>query len=342
MYDISNKILKVPVSERFGLVVLYLLGCSLSYGSRIGGSLLYMKRKITNRLGLPAPIVKAVTNDPYDAGDSDFTITGLLKPPRMVQLSKYAEVVTDAGDRLYSLQGQIMHHILERAGKELAAEGYIVEKRFYTTYVVDGKIYRVSVQIDLFDPAKGILQDYKYTSVGAAKKGLKEDHRFQLNFQAEVLRRNGFQVDLAEVVLLLRDWSAERTYEGYPESPCIKQVVKLMSKEEVDAWVVERIVAHEAAKVSLPLCTDEERWSRPTFAVMKTPTAVRATRVFDNRTDADDFIAAKGGTVVERPGRSIRCMRYCDAKSVCEQAKAILGDEESTPEVGEDGMMKVS
>lgn len=300
-----------------------------------------MKKKITNRLGLPKPIVEAVCNDSYYPGTSDYTITGLLRPPRMAQLENDSEVIEDAADNLYAMQGQVIHYILQRAGEALTEQGYIVEKRFYGTFSIPGKTLSVSAQVDLFDPATGILSDYKYTSVGAAGHGLKEDHRLQLNFQAEVLRRAGFSVKAAEVVLLLRDWSAERTYEGYPKSPSLKQTVQLMPSSEITAWVNERLIAHEAAKIKLPLCSDEERWNRPTFAIMKEG-GKKATKVFDSELEAKKFMQEKslgvGYSLVKRPGEDVRCLRYCPARFICTQAK----QNAPTPVLDEDGFTKVS
>jgi hypothetical protein len=299
-----------------------------------------MRVRLTNRLGLPEPIVEAVANDPYSSGDSDYTATSLLQPPKAAALLKQYQPTEDAADRLYALQGQIIHLLLERAGKALACQGYVVEKRFKTTYAVGGRIFRVSAQVDLFDPVKAVISDYKYTSVGSLKYGLKEDHRLQLNLQAELIRREGFKVDSAEVVLLLRDWSAERDYEGYPKEPVVKVKVPLMSSEEINAWVVERIKAHEAAKVTLPLCTASERWSRPTFAVMKDASDKKAVRVFDTRSEAESYIAAKGSpfVIVERPGKSIRCLRYCPVRDICSQAKEFR----PTIEVDGDGLIKIT
>lgn len=301
-----------------------------------------MKVRLTNKLRLPEPILEAISNDPYDSGDSDYTATSLIEPPRITELSKTAETVEDAADRIFSLQGQVMHLILERAGKSLAEQGFVVEKRFKTTYRVGSGIYRVSAQVDLFDPATATISDYKYTSVGSVKHGLKEEHRLQLNIQAELIRRQGFKVDRLEVVLLLRDWSQERDYPGYPESPVVKFNVPLMASEQVNDYITERIVLHEVAKKELPQCTDEERWARPTFAVMKEG-AKRATRVFDSLLEAKKFEKENEGlTTVERPGKSIRCLRYCPARFVCEQAKPFREAEVTTPVLDGDGFVKVS
>ena len=280
-----------------------------------------MKRTVTNRLGLPQAIVEAVQNDPYDGEGSDYTITGLLQPPRAAVLSKDAEVVEDAADMLYTLQGQVMHEILERAGDALKAQGFVVERRFFQNYIVDGRSFKTSAKIDIFNPMTGMLSDYKYTSVGSASRGLKEDHRLQLNFQAELLRKAGYTVVGAEVVLLLRDWSAERVYAGYPPSPACKHIVEFMSSQEIDAWAIERIRLHEAAKQSLPLCTKEERWNRTDYVV----TGGRK-RVFKTEREAQEYVASAGDprlAVGERLGDDVRCLRYCPARSVCEHAKSL-------------------
>jgi hypothetical protein len=308
-----------------------------------------MKYKLTNRLNLPGPIVEAVKNDPYTAGDSDYTATSLLQPPRIAALRSKYGVTEDAADRIYTLQGQIMHGILERAGKELAQQGYIVERRFKGTFRIGSRIFKVSAQIDLFDPASATLSDYKYTGVYAANNGLKEEHRLQLNLQAELLRREGFQVEKAEVILFFRDWHASRASEdrSYPQSPVMKQEVPLMTAEEVKGWVIGRIVAHESAKQELPLCTDEERWAtKSKWAVMKEGRK-SALRVFDTKEEAinfmtqDDFYRAPNAPIislVERPGRSIRCLHWCPVRSTCEQGKQYR----PKLEVDEDGFVKVS
>jgi len=158
-----------------------------------------------------------------------------------------------------------------------------------------------------------------------------------------MLRHCSYEVKQAEVVFLLRDWNVKRTGgKDYPQSPTVKQTVPLISSDELTKWVVERIRAHEAAKVQLPRCTDEERWSRPSFAVMKDDKAARAMNggLFDTREEAEAFIAAKASQAIiqERPGLSERCLYWCPARSVCEQAK----EYKPKLEVDKDGFSKVS
>lgn len=295
-----------------------------------------MKLKLTNKLSLPLPILEAIINDDYDPGRSDYTATSLLQPPRMRRLVEMFpdECVEDASELLYRLFGKIIHYILEKAAAAMEAEGYVVEKRFYGSFAYNDRIYVVSAQIDLFDPATGLLSDYKTSSVFAFMKGLKAEHFYQMNLQVELMRREGLAVEQAEIVGIFRDWSGDKADgdKDYPQAPAIKQAVPLILPQEVEAWVVSRLKAHEDAKkaktqAELPLCTDDEMWAKAdqdTFAVTK-PGASRATKLCDSKEEAEAFIASKptAGYVVEaRYGKATRCTRYCAARRVCDQWKA--------------------
>jgi hypothetical protein len=304
-----------------------------------------MKRTVTNKTGLPLPFVIAVENDPYDPNDggqqSDFTITGLLQPARISQMMKTANLVEDAADLLFSLQGQLIHDMLQRAAKDLEPMGWIIEKRFYKTYIVDDKPYVVSAKIDAFDSIEGLLTDYKYSTMAAATHDIKPEHLWQVNFQAELLRSHGFEVRKASVTILMRDWSAMR--HPAPPAPVVMKSVTMLKSEQINAWVVERIRAHVAAQTTLPECTNEEKWSRPTFALMKTKDMKRATKVCDTRAEAEWMVhtSHQGYLIVERPGIPIRCQRYCPVREICpEGLKARVRLHSGS--IDEDGLTKVS
>jgi hypothetical protein len=310
-----------------------------------------MKRIITNKLNLPEAYVFSVQNDPYDPDDggerSDYTITGLLKPPRAAQIERTNTLEVDAADMLALLQGQLIHYMLERAKPELEARGFIIEKRFYKKYSVnmpDGtiRIFNISAKIDVFDPVNGRLSDYKYTSTSSASYGLKEEHRLQVNFQSMLVRNAGFKVVQAETVMLMKDWSPMKLFGSYPTAPTALHPVPFMKDDEIDHYIIERIKAHEAAKVTLPLCSDEEKFNRPSFAVIKGGQA-KAVRVFKSEKEANtfisaiDFISFDKYSIVKRPGTNINCLHYCPARSICEQAKA----DRPAVILDEDGFVKV-
>ncbi len=83
--------------------------------------------RITNRRSLPELIVRAIENDPYSRGDSDVTVTQLVKPPRIVALEKLHadEIEVDASDMVWALFGQTVHIVLERAASRHPAAIYI-------------------------------------------------------------------------------------------------------------------------------------------------------------------------------------------------------------------------
>lgn len=285
----------------------------------------------TNVNNLPEPLVRAVTNDPYRRGErTDFSVTQLLGPPRLRVLRKRHadEIVEDVSDRIYSLLGQSIHSILERAeiGDALA------EERFYMK--IDG--LTISGQLDraVFFKSEGLLQDYKLCSVWADDD--KPEWVQQLNLLALLLKRNHWTVDKAQIVAIYRDWSKARAKResGYPQHQARPIDVPLWSEDETVAFLRRRINLHTQAEWDLPECTPEDRWYRgEQFAVMKEGNK-RATSLHDFRDHAEAEMAklveeaAKKAkrpkfTIEQRPGVNVRCQDYCPVSDYCEQWKSM-------------------
>jgi len=275
--------------------------------------------KLTNKLNLPQPIVKAVRNDSYDSGGCDISVTSLLKPPQLRALElQHADAITeDVSERIWSLVGQCIHGILERA-----EETAIAERRLFIE--VNG--WKIGGQMDRFVAKEGILQDYKVTSVYKVRDGVTEDFAKQLNIYAHILRANGEAVHKLEIVAILRDWSKNmaRREENYPTNQIMVLEVPLIPDAEVLEFIKERVALHQAAaKGTFPVCTAEERWAKPdTYAVKKKDMA-RAVRVCNSQLAAKQVLGEKGaGYSIEfRPGESVRCESYCSVKSFCQQYK---------------------
>ena len=272
--------------------------------------------KITNTSGLPEALVRAVQNDPYSKGDSDFSVTELISPPRQAALkSKFRDqLVEDAEDRLYSLYGQITHLILERANGASA----IAEKRYFGT--IAGA--RVSAQVDTLDLENGILSDWKFTTSYKfkANNDTPKEWVMQLNFQLELLRQNGLDCKALQIIGLLRDYSKleARRDADYPQSPVVTEPIEMWPREKTVKIFSDRVILHRQARVELPLCSEEDRWSRPTkYALMKNGGA-RAVKLYT--TEQEALAAVKPGHFVEtRPGEDIRCDNYCSVSQFCTQ-----------------------
>jgi hypothetical protein len=275
--------------------------------------------KLTNRMNLPQPIVDAVKNDGYSSGDADASVTELLSPPRQAALKRAhaPSLVEDASERIYSLLGQLVHSLLERANKT-----GIAERRLSTT--VEG--WKISGGMDaLYE--HGLLQDYKFVTAYKFKDGkVPEEYEQQLNCYAQILRDNGEKVSALEIVGILRDWSkleAQRDPE-YPQAQVLVLEVPLWPEERAKKFLKERVILHKKARGVLPLCSADERWARPdTWAVMK-PGAMRAERVYASKEEAEAHAAQKKGlTIDHRPGVSTRCQAYCVVSKHCAQYTAI-------------------
>jgi hypothetical protein len=272
----------------------------------------------TNKLDLPQPIVSAVTKDFYSKGDSDVSVTGLLKPPRLAVLERQhkEQITEDVSSRIWSLMGQVIHGILERADTT-----GMVERRL----AMEMEGWKVSGQIDRYET--GTIQDFKVTSCHKLTQGNLDDWSSQLNLYAALLRHHGYAVNKLQVVAILRDWSkleAKRN-PNYPQAQVVNVNIPLWDPDKALAFMRDRVILHQQARVSLPECSAEERWARPdVYAVMKNGKK-RAAKLCATVEEALALACTeKDYYVVRRPGINIRCEEYCALLPFCAQGKGLV------------------
>lgn len=273
---------------------------------------------LTNKLNLPDGLVRAVTNDPYNKGDCDFTATGLLKPARQAALmKKHAdEIEEDVSDRIWSLLGQAAHGIVERANRS-----EMVERRFYAMF----GDYTVGAQIDSLEIEGGVLSDYKVTTMWKAKKDeVDPDFEAQLNIQAEILRQNGYEINQMRIIAILRDWSKPKALQdpNLPQANVAVISIPMWSREKAQSFIKMKIAGFVAAEKELPECSSEERWAdADVYAVVKSKRAIPGGVQYSLEA-AEKICAENPGTRVEfRKGESKRCSMYCAVSKWCEQFK---------------------
>lgn len=292
--------------------------------------------QLTNMHNLPEVLVRAVLNDPYPHGKTgDISVTQLIKPPRIRQLEirHRDEIVEDVSERLWALDGQADHHHLERA----ALPNALAEERLSCEVLG----WRVTGQLDLYEEP-GVLSDYKRTSVWAVIGGVKPEWEAQLNLLAHLVRQAGFPVQRLQIVALLRDWSRSKARQGgnYPQLPAAVVPVPLWSPEQAAGYLESRVDLHQRAERlpddELPLCTDEERWRRPTTYAVMGDWRKTAIRVTEDRDEADRIMEAEAAKVAGsrkrvylevRPGEAVRCREYCRVAPFCNQWQAELAGE---------------
>ena len=288
--------------------------------------------RITNVHHLPLAIVEAVKNDPYPHGQTgDISATSLIAPPQLVALRRQheADLEEDAADRIWSLLGQSIHTILERA--EPSA---LTEQRLFAHCAG----WRISGQADRIvplDPAYETIhiEDYKTTSVWSVIDGVKPEWADQLHVLQWLAAENNYDVRGLSIVALLRDWSRNKAKDGgnYPQAPVITLTVRPRPLGALHDWITSRVERHQMARACLTggippqPCTPEERWERPAVFAVKTPGRKTAVKLYEDRdlaqAHADDL---KGGYVEHRPGEPIRCLHYCPVAAFCPQRQAEL------------------
>jgi len=269
-----------------------------------------------------------VVNDSYSRGSADISVTGLLKPPRIMALeTNYkSSIEEDVSSRIWSLMGQVIHGILERADQT-----GVVEQRLS----IDMEGWTISGQIDRYE--NGLIQDYKVTSVHKLLQGNLDEWTSQLNMYAALLRNHAYQVKELQIVAILRDWSKSeaRRNPEYPQAQVVTIPISLWDSEKALSFMRDRVKLHQQAKNILPECSTEERWARAdVYAVMRTGKK-RAHKLFNSEHEALLFASsAKDLSVVRRPGLSVRCADYCSVLPFCSQGKALI--ENQTKEKGEE------
>lgn len=284
---------------------------------------------LTNIHGLPQALVDAVRNDPYKGG-GDISVTKLIDSPQVRVLRKqYGEaIVEDVTERIWSLLGQAVHTILERANKS-----DIVEERLYVK--VNG--WELSGQFDRMDLSDATLDDYKCTSTYKVMMSDMKDWERQLNVLRWLAIQNGYKVEKLRIIAILRDWrkaEAKRKPE-YPQQAVATIDIPVWPLEETYQYIQSRISLHQAADEGGDVpCTDDERWYEGTkYALMKKGNK-RATKVVENRDELGPEIA-DGFYVEERLGGYKRCQEFCEVAQFCTQYQSSR-TEDSSPlwEVG--------
>lgn len=277
---------------------------------------------ITNNHGAPATLVALARKNYYSKGDSDYSVTELLSPPRVRRLQERHDAVLtkDVSDMLWALLGSALHVVAERA----SAEDHVTEERIVAE--IDG--VKVSGGIDLQEmTSEGvIITDYKFTSAYSVMNEKKEWEE-QLNLYkwlVESVKR--VPVKGLKICALIRDFSRHDRRDNYPDSPIHMVDIPMWDSVTAEAFVRSRLQLHAEAKFAdameepLPPCSAEERWFSETTYAVKREGRKTAVRVFKTIEEAQELAAKEKGYVETRAGEPRRCTgNFCGVAEFCEQ-----------------------
>lgn len=290
--------------------------------------------EITNKMGLPQPLVSVVESD-YEYTDKRYSVTSILKGTReaILQRRHDGEIKTDVSEMIWLILGKGVHYILESA-RETDTQ---LKEEWVSADMPNG--YVLSGIFDLYDDATGTVTDWKTTSVWKVIYDEWDDYRQQTLAYVWILRQMGFaNARRGEVVAILKDHSMTKaaTDLKYPPYPVFSISWDFTDEEieEFGKWAAEKFLEIERCEKlpdeELPLCTEEQRWHKPdTWAVVKRGNK-RASKVCNSEAEAvelADKYSMKDGKPYEvqfRQGEDSKCLKYCSVCQFCEHGKSMM------------------
>ncbi len=278
--------------------------------------------KVTNKFGVPAPLVTLANREYYSKGAAQYSVTELLSSPRIRRLREQydGEMESDVSDMLWSMLGSALHVVMERG----ETEGWTKEERLFAQ--VDGVTISGAIDLQEETPDGIVIIDYKLTSAWAVMQE-KEEWAQQLNIYKWLVETvKGKKVVGLKICAFVRDFSRHDRKEGYPAAPIAMIDVPIWNSGWTLDYIRKRLEAHRDSKVdhdlgeALPECSPEERWmSEPTFAVRREGRKT-AIRVFKSLDEAIELAKKEKGYVETRLSEPKRCTgNYCGVNQWCTQ-----------------------
>jgi hypothetical protein len=201
-----------------------------------------------------------------------------------------------------------------------------IERRVIRQISVNGVDYKIGGKFDMV--LDGRLFDVKTTSVYSYLLGSKDaDYAMQGGIY-RWLNPELVTSDHVYIQFVFTDWQkmmAKRD-DKYPQTRALEYPVALP-----DMATVEQFITHKLSQINryknspdeeIPFCTDKELWrSETTYKYYADPAkTLRATKNFDDKSEAHAYMASKGGkgVIIVVPGE-VKACDYCPAFSVCKQ-----------------------
>ena len=291
--------------------------------------------KITNKFNVPATLMALASDDQYSKGESDYSVTEILSPPRINRLRKkhYTELTSDVSEMLWMLLGTALHVVAERS----VVDGHTNEERLFWT--IDDIILSGAIDLQRNDHDGTVITDYKFTSAWSLMNDKPEWEQQQNIYRYIYEKVKKTPVKGLQICAFIRDFSRRKaqTDSSYPQATIQVIEIPMWTMEQTEAYIKARIELHRESKVNadwdeeLPLCSEEERWMRDTTYAVKKDGRKSAVRVFDTEAEAQELLAtmtAKDKAFVEvRKGEAVRCTgNYCGVAKWCSQFQSTQED----------------
>ena len=331
----------------------------------------------TNGKKIPLALAVFLATDHYDFDPDTLSATAIIKPIRQSILKRRVPVerqLTDIDSLIQSRVGTSIHDGIEKAWtgnyryamaqlgypkeiidrikinpdpEQLAPEDVPVymEQRHYRNIEVGGKTFRISGKMDFI--ADGVVQDYKSTIAFTYKHGTKlEDFKLQGSIY-RWLAPHIITGDYIFIHYIFMDWAKYKvkSEENYPPSRCVSDKIDLLTLEETEAYIRDKLSAllaqQDLPEEEITRCTDKELWREDdVWKYFKNP---KNAGVAGKRSTAN-FPPSKGGaqaaharyvkdgsvgTVIHRKGQ-VKACKYCAGFHACTQKDEYIADKTLT------------
>ncbi|MEA2037095.1 MAG: hypothetical protein U9O94_06275 [Nanoarchaeota archaeon] len=320
-------------------------------------------RKYTNIHDISPALAVFLLYDDYDHDSrlNTLSATGLLKSTRQMVLihqNKTADKQIDISDLVASRMGSALHDGCEKAWKDPKALKEAVKLwgvsptvfakiKINPEKVNEGDIpvyieqrhekkikgWNISGKYDLV--LDGTLNDYKSTSCWGY---IYDSNAAKYSLQGSIykwLNPEKITSDYININFIFTDWSAVKARQDrtYPQLRVITKKYPLMSIEDTEQWIMNKLIVMDSLKdspqESLPECSKEELWATDTvYKYYKNPSKLsRATKNFSTMDEALTRKASDGdvGIIKTVPGQ-VKACRYCPVIDLCTQAQQLKAE----------------
>jgi hypothetical protein len=281
------------------------------------------------------PLVDAIKQHTkqYDSGDTDYSVTTLQDPPRIVQLEKRHghKAPFDVQSNLASFMGTAIHEYFERMLQKEHPDLYKTEVR-YERMVFNRK---VSGAFDLM-MAEEELFDIKTTKPHNYYFNDRKHWTAQQNiYRSLIFEHTGVKLRKLNIIFWGWVWSKFDMMKNrrYPRQQVVNISLPVWSIDRTNEYIENRVQtmidSETMSDVDLPYCTSEDYWGDPdVFAVHRTDRKNALRLIKTTRKDAQDWmntyqqeseVPVTKLYIENRPGKRKRCEDWCGINNYCNQ-----------------------
>jgi len=268
----------------------------------------------------------------YDSGDTDYSVTTLQDPPRIVQLIKRHghTVPFRVEDWVPSFMGTAIHNYFEAMLKESHPDIYTTEIRLEQIL----KKRKCSGAFDIMQDDT-TLWDIKTTKAYNYVYNDRHHWTCQQNVYRWLIHKHMKKL-LKKLYIIFWSWQWDKytnmQNKGYPKAQIVPISLPVWSLERTWDYMNERmqmmIDTESTPDAQLPYCTADEMWARDDVFAVHLKDRKKALRLCPSNNAAIDWMntyqqesnCKLANLYIDyRPGYRIRCEEWCGINQHCNQ-----------------------